>query len=454
MGCVDPVQKARPDHPMPPLSSAAFVAWQRTTAGLPRTFWLLWLGTFINRIGIFVMPYLTLFLTRERGYTVEQAAQVLSAIGAGAFLSQFIGGWVSDRVGRKPGLLLSFAFTPIALMALYAASTPAALLLAGFALGVVTDIYRPASSALIADVVPAERRPHAYTLRYWAINLGASFGLFLGGVFARIDYAILFIGDALTTLAFGLIVLCWIREPPRPAARRSAEALPPETEAAEGSAPATRAYLLRACAFLALLVFVFMLQGGVYLQSESLLSLAMTTQGLTEADYGAAIAVNGITIVLLSLPLAARMRRYSLFVSLCGGLLLLGIGVGLQAAAQTTLAYAACIAIWTLGEILTAPLGPSIAAEIAPRRHVGLFQGMVGSSYGLAAFVAPLLGSAVYQRDGAAALWLGCAAVCTVTALLVWWVARPAYARLGRFSAAGEASSPLRADSRLHPKSG
>ena len=50
--------------------------WLRQAAGgLPRTFWLLWTGTLINRLGAFVVIFLAIYLTGERGFTQSQAGR-------------------------------------------------------------------------------------------------------------------------------------------------------------------------------------------------------------------------------------------------------------------------------------------------------------------------------------------------------------------------------------------
>src|SRR5687768_267175 len=81
--------------------------------GLPPTYWLLWSGTLINRLGGFVIPFLTLYLTAQRGIPVSQAALMVSLFGAGSFFSQLAGGELTDRLGRRPVLLMSFLITPI-----------------------------------------------------------------------------------------------------------------------------------------------------------------------------------------------------------------------------------------------------------------------------------------------------------------------------------------------------
>ncbi|NTX57420.1 MFS transporter, partial [Myxococcus sp. CA039A] len=69
--------------------------------GLPRTFWVLWLGTLVNRLGTFILPFLALYLTGERGFTVERAGLVASLYGAGAVVAGPLGGMLADRVGRR-----------------------------------------------------------------------------------------------------------------------------------------------------------------------------------------------------------------------------------------------------------------------------------------------------------------------------------------------------------------
>src|ERR1044071_8662209 len=81
--------------------------------GLPPTYWLIWLGMLINRLGGFVIPFLTLYLTTQRAIPVSQAALMVSLFGAGSFLSQLSGGEFTDRLGRRPVMLLSFFITPI-----------------------------------------------------------------------------------------------------------------------------------------------------------------------------------------------------------------------------------------------------------------------------------------------------------------------------------------------------
>ena len=154
-------------------------------ASLPRAYWLLWLGTLINRLGSFVIPFLTLYLTQRRGLPIGQAALMVSLFGAGSFSAALIGGELADRLGRRPVMLLSFLLAPFNMIALGLVQPLALLALLTFTQGLLTDLYRPAVSAAIADLVPAEERPRAYGYLYWAINLGFAIAPVVAGLIAR-----------------------------------------------------------------------------------------------------------------------------------------------------------------------------------------------------------------------------------------------------------------------------
>src|SRR3954466_3674948 len=179
---------------------------------LPSTFWYLWMGTVVNRLGGFAVPFLMLYLTARLGMPPAAAALLVSVLGAGSFFAQLSGGELADRLGRRPVMMLSFFVAPVAMIVLGLTHEPAVLLVAMFALGFFTDLSRPAINAAIVDLVPGEHRPRAFAYLYWAINLGAALAPILAGLLANFDYFLLFLGDALTTAVFGVIVLTRIPE--------------------------------------------------------------------------------------------------------------------------------------------------------------------------------------------------------------------------------------------------
>src|SRR5687768_18065520 len=120
-------------------------------------------------MGGFAAPFLTLYMTGRLGLPIATGALLVSVLGAGSFVAQLTGGELSDRLGRRPVMMLSFFVSPLAMIALGLAREPWVLVAAMFVLGFFTDLYRPAVSAAVIDLVPADKRTRAFGYIYWAI---------------------------------------------------------------------------------------------------------------------------------------------------------------------------------------------------------------------------------------------------------------------------------------------
>jgi MFS family permease len=368
-------------------------------SGLPGTFWLLWAGTIVNRLGGLVIPFLALYLTGPIGMPVGQAALIVALFGGGSFIASLVGGDLADRLGRRPVMLLSFLVAPAAMLVVGLARSIPVIAVSTLILGFFTDLYRPAVSAAVTDLVPSADRPRAFGYLYWAINLGAAIAPVAGGLLARRNYLLLFVGDAVTTLIFGVIVLFGVRET-RPAELASRESLP----VGERLRALWHEPVLLAFTGLALLF------GTIYAQAHVTLPVDMSANGLTPEQYGLAIAINGALIVVLGLPASNAAPRWPRYGAMAVAGILLGVGFGLPAIVTTFAGYALSVMIWTLGEIAGATVAPSIVADLAPIDKRGLYQGVFGAAWGLAFLTGPILGGWIYQQLGPSALWTACLA--------------------------------------------
>ncbi len=365
--------------------------------GLPPTYWLLWSGTLINRLGGFVIPFLTLYLTSQRDIPVSQAALMVSLFGAGSFLSQLIGGELTDRLGRRPVMLMSFLVTPVVMVTLGLARNLPIIAVCTLVVGFFTDLYRPAVGAAIADLVPSESRTRAYGYNYWAINLGAAVAPLLAGLLAGYNYLILFIGDALTTLAFGLIVFFGIRETRPTEVRHTAQT--PMNE---------RINQLKREPILLLFSFLTLFFGMIYMQGYVTLPLDMQSHGLGPQQYGLAIAVNGFPIILVTIPISNMASKWPRFEIIAVSAVLLGLGFGFTTLASNLPLFVVSVVIWTLGEIAATSVSPALIADLSPVELRGLYQGIFGSAWGLSYFLGPLVGGWVYEHLGSSVLWGSC----------------------------------------------
>ncbi len=378
--------------------------------GLPGEFWWLWLGTFVNRVGTFVVPFLALYVTQGRGLDEAAASTVLLAWGLALLPAPWIAGSLTDRIGRLPMLAIASVAGAASMLALGLAATRMQLAVAAAALGFFGEMYRPPVAALITDVVDVNDRPRAFGLQFWAINLGFAVAATVGGLLAEINWFALFVGDAITTLVFGLLIVMNVEEPDRPAS-------PPEASRFDS----VRRVLVDRL-FLAILG-ITTLTAMVYAQTQTTLSVFVVDRGLSPSDFGTAIALNGVVIVLLQ-PLAIGwVSRWSPGVAMAVGETVLAVGVGLTALASTWLGFAATVVVWTLGEIVTATFRTPVIADISPADMRGRYQGWYGFAFAVAFSVAPALGLIALAAIGAGLWWL-----CTAAGL----IAAAAWFRLRR----------------------
>lgn len=379
--------------------------------GLPRTFWLLWFGTIINRLGSFILPMMQIYLTSQRGLTVEQAALLISLYGAGCLFANPIGGWMADRIGRKPTMIVGLTLSSSALLCIGFARNTHELIFAMAFFGLVNDIYRPASMAVLSDVVPPEDRLRAFTHLYWAFNLGAAVAPLVAGQFARDHFKALFIGDAATTLLLMMVIIFTIPE------TTPAHKGPRESAWRGLSAPFfDKAYLpYLGVSFLTALVFFQFL---VAMPAD------MKLHGFTEKQFGAAVALNGLLIILIQPFLTRSITRSKRSRVLALAALLNGAGYGVYAfAANAMWIWVFGVVLWTAGEILMAPVNSSIVADLAPDDQRGRYQGAYAMAWAVAWIVAPALGGFGLVRLGSAWFWLGCFVVGIATCVLQFVIA-------------------------------
>jgi len=372
--------------------------------GLPRPFWVLFAGTLVNRLGGFVLVFLAIYLTEVRDLTPTQAGAVLSVYGLGAIGGGPLGGALSDRIGRRPTLVVSLIAGGASMFVLGLVTRPVAMAVAAAATGLLYEMYRPVVSATVADVVPAADRPRAYGLIYWAVNLGASVAPLLGGLIASLSYVALFAADAATTVLFGVILWAALPET-RPAASANAD----------GNGHPTRAVLSdRIFVAVCLLTLAFSI---VFFQSFVALPIDVRAHGVSASGYGGLIALNAVLIVLLQPFAGEAIRGRSLPSVLAIASLLLAAGFGMNAWIGSLPAYAVSVIVWTMGEILFSPASISLVADLAPEDLRGRYQGLFAMAFTSAFALAPAAGGYVLAHAGAHWLWIGCLVIGSLAAV-------------------------------------
>lgn len=364
----------------------------RELSHLPRSLWMLCAAILVNRAGTMALPLLVLWLTERRGYTTDEAANVMIAYGAFALIGSLGSGFVCDRIGIKPVLIGSLVGLAGVLFALPACHEPWTLGMAVGAWAICGEGFRPASFAAIGLLAPPDRRQLAFAFARTAVNLGMSIGPLTGSFLAHWRFDFVFaVNAAMAALA---AILFWRVPIPR-------EARPPAP--VDGAPPAPRdrrlALVLTAAFFTAL----------VFFQIDSTLPLFITRDlGLSKPWFGFVVACNTLLIVLVEIPLNHATAHWPARRTLMLSTALIGVGFAAYALAHEPIGLLVATIVWSVGEMLCFPTQSALVASLAPPGRSGRTMSLYVFTFGLALPVGAGLGPRIYERHGASTVWIGC----------------------------------------------
>jgi len=376
---------------------------RQSLAALPRPVWILFAGSFLNKFGAFVIPFLAIYLT-SRGYTSGDAALALSSYGAGHLTASLLGGYLADRIGRRKTIAISMFASAIFMILLSQAESLWLIVLLTGLTGLGAELYRPACSALLADLVPSELRVTAFAAYRLSINAGFAFGPATAGFLAKHSFLWLFLGDAVTSALFGL--LAWA-------------ALPHgvRTSGRDASWGETIRVLRTDRQFHIILVATLAI-ATVFLQLFSTFGLNVTSHGFSPTAYGALISMNGVIIVLLELPLTIVTRRLPPRPTIAAGYALIGVAFAGLAYAATLPALALVVVTFTFGEMIAMPVGAAYIADNVPTTMRGRYMGVYGLMWALGLVCGPGAGVKLFAT-APATLWGACGALGLFAAVMM-----------------------------------
>ncbi len=365
--------------------------------------WILFVGSFLNKFGAFVVPFLAIYLTRQ-GYTLGDAALAISAYGVGNLAASLLGGYLADTLGRRKTIVLSmFSGAAAMLLLSQAQGLPAIVALAALT-GITNELYRPAASALLADLVPAGQRITAFSAYRMAFNAGWAFGPATAGFLADYGYFWLFVGDAATSILFGLVAFFAL-----PRGVRSETKNVPWKEAFKTLRHDRRLHqVMLAASAISLVLF----------QMSSTFGLHVTHLGFSPATYGALISLNGALVVFCELPLTTITRRFRARRIIALGYLLQGLGFALSGWAHSVAALVLCVVVFTFGEMVAMPVAGAYVADLSPVYMRGRYSGAYGLTWAGGLIVGPAIGMRLFAIDPIL-LWSSCGALGILAAMII-----------------------------------
>ncbi len=382
----------------------------RIVGRFPRAVRLLLVGTLVNKLGTFIVPYLTLVLLRDFHMREGEAARLLFAYGAGSVVSILAGGVITDRFGRRRTLLVSLLGSGVLAVAMGVAPSADLFVPLLVAFGFIADLYRPAASAIIGDLLPSSDRASGFAGLRMAVNLGWASGTAIGGLLADWDWRWLFLGDGLTTLAYGVLVYFTIPET-RP--ETGVESTGLERPAAPGTGAATRGPIfgrgpsnpLRDGVFLAT-TFTGLLFTFIFCCNLSILPLTVTqSAGYPAVVFGCLAAVNGMLVASFEISITARLKRFRRLRLAALGCFLSAVGFGMIGLVMHWSWFLLAVFVFTAGEILASPQQMAFIADWAPPEARGRYLSLYQATWSVAFAVNPAITLPLHGALGERAFW-------------------------------------------------
>jgi MFS family permease len=334
----------------------------------------------------------------------------------GAVLSGVMGyaaGHWSDRVGRRPMILVGWGFQATVPLLLIGVGTH---VYAGLALLALLPVFGSlggaADQAMVADLVAPERREAAYASVRVASNLGVTIGPPLGGL--------LLIGGHWNHLWLGTLVLAAggfvtaLRYIPR------GGAYAPESPPERGSF----GVIMRDSPFLFFMV-ASVFATMTYIATETLLPISVTTtHHLAPAAWGALMILNPLAVTVFQLRLTRWSAAIPASLKLGVAMPLMGVPFLLLNVNDAVPVIALVVILFVIGEMLWVPTSQAVVAALAPADIRGAYMGAFGGTWSVGWALTPFLGLQVRSAYGDATMWMCVAAVGVLAGIIGLLAAR------------------------------
>ncbi|AOR32339.1 hypothetical protein BFF78_15800 [Streptomyces fodineus] len=376
-------------HPSRAPATGAAATWREAPTAVKAVV----VGIFVNRLGGFLQAFLVLFLVRG-GYDSVQASTALGVNGVGCIVGVLLGGWLVDLVGARRAIVWSMTLTAVLTAAVPAVPSYPLLLAVVTALGMSSQVYRPASAEVVSAGVAPRRRVMAFAMYRLALNTGTTAAPLLGALLAAVSYSLLFWVEAVAALACALV---------------SGWALPPgagrgDHRRRDGSRTGGYLTLLRDVRYL-LFLLGMLVYAAVYIQYVSVLPLAVRDAGWSTFVYGALISVNGLIVICCELLVTRRTQHWPRRLAAAAGIVLVSGGVALYALPPQVGWFFVATVVWSLGETVGSPTMVAYPAHAARPELTSRYMGASQAAFGAGTALGPPLGVALWAAWGGTS-WL------------------------------------------------
>ena len=364
----------------------------------PRTFWTLIGAMFIDQVGgALIFPFLSLYVTQKFNVGMVEVGILFAIYSAGGLIGSAIGGVVTDRFGRKTMILIGLiasAFTSLLLGFVNQLTTFYSL--AGL-VGLMSQAASPAHSAMVADLLPEEKRTQGFSILRVVANLAVTIGPMIGGLLIGVSYLLLFVIDAVASTVTAAFVFFALPET-RPAKTEG------QVEAGMGETFAGYRVVLADWVFMFFVITTILLTTISMQMTTTLPVFLRDVHGVPARGFGYLLSLNALMVVALQFLVTRRAAKVPPLVLMVAGSLLYAVGFAMFGFVASGVMFVLAVVIITFGEMLTSPTSQALVAHFAPADMRGRYMAVYGVVWIVPSLFAPL--AAGYIMDNYNPNWV------------------------------------------------
>jgi MFS family permease len=385
---------------------------ENTINEYPRTFWVLVIITFINQLGnALIFPFFSLYLTKKFNASLTEVGLLFTFFTISGFMGATIGGALTDRMGRKGMLIFSLLASAFSNLAM--GLSPSMMFCYGLALftGILTSAGDPANQAMIADLLPEEKRAGGFGILRIGFNVAVALGPAIGGLLASHSYLTLFIIDCVISTICAALVYFFLSE-------TMPEKAPGEAKETMGATFVGYLTVLKDKAYMFFLAAGFLSWLTYQNMTTTLGVFLRDIKGLPESGYGLIISLNAVMVILFQFPITRRIEKFK-------PMFMMAIGTGLYAVGYALYGFVSTFLLFAIAMLIIAPVGQALSTSFAPEQMRGRYLAIQGHTIGIAYGIGPLLAGGIFDSGSPNWLWYAAGIVGAISTLMFLMMLRP-----------------------------
>lgn len=376
-----------------------FENFRKTYHQFPRTFWVV-VGThFIDVIGNTILnPFFALYVTQKFNVGMTEAGLILATNSVAGLFGSTIGGAMADRFGRRGIVLFGLVVSALSGLTLGFVTQYYLFYAASVFVGLMGSAAFPAHHAMMADILPPEKRAEGFGISRVVSNFAWIIGPTIGGFLASLNYLYLFLSDAVISITVAILVFRLLPETkPKPKEKTEHESLL-QTIRGYRSALIDRPYL----AF----IFASILMILVYQQMYSSLSVYLRDMHNVDPQfYGLIMSSSAITVVLFQFWVSRTIKKYPPFLMMVTATFFYMIGFTMYGFVNTIPLFILAMVIVTIGEMVGMPTSNVLAASFAPEDMRARYMAVFGLTWTVPSMIGPWAAGLVMDNYDPRYIW-------------------------------------------------